>query len=328
MTSYQRWHAAVHFKTPDRLPMACGDPELNDTAGAGRAAFESDWSRTGTGYGPWGIRWHKSEVHNLGQIAEPPLASWSDLADYPWPDPDRPELYEHIPRNLDTVGDKYVQTAIWMLLFERMWSLRGMDNLLTDFYLHPDEVAELADRIVDFQVRIVRNTAAVAEGRIHALGTTDDWGTQQGPIVSPALWHEFFLPRYKRIFDACHEVGWDVYLHSCGKVNDLVEGFIQSGVDMLNLQQPRLYGIEEIGRRFAGRVCFNTTVDIQATLPRGTDEQVRQEAAELLEHWATPEGGFIFNDYGDHESIGVSKDRARYLRRCFVELDPYSRRSR
>ena len=56
-------------------------------------------------------------------------------------------------------------------------------------------------------------------------------------------------------------------LHSCGRVNDFVPLFIESGADVLNMQQPGAYGIEEIGSRFACKTCFLTTVDIQSTLP-------------------------------------------------------------
>jgi uroporphyrinogen-III decarboxylase len=137
------------------------------------------------------------------------------------------------------------------------------------------------------------------------------------------LWDEFFKPRYKRIFDAVHAAGWQVWMHSCGKVNEIIDSLIDIGVDVLNLQQPRALGIEEIGRRFAGRVCFSTLCDIQHTLPFASDEDVRKEAKLLIDHWATKEGGLFICDYGDGRAIGVSAERKKLMFEAFREFDPW-----
>ncbi|MBM3278154.1 MAG: hypothetical protein FJY95_08735 [Candidatus Handelsmanbacteria bacterium] len=92
------------------------------------------------------------------------------------------------------------------------------------------------------------------------------------------------------------------------------------GADVLNLQQPQAYGIASFGRQFAGRVCFLTTVDIQATLPREDPEAVRAEARQLVETWSKPEGGFIVFNYGDSEGIGVTDGIAKVMFREFYEL--------
>jgi uroporphyrinogen-III decarboxylase len=111
-----------------------------------------------------------------------------------------------------------------------------------------------------------------------------------------------------------------MWLHSCGHVNDVVGEWIDCGLDVVNLQQPRNLGIEEMGRRYRGRICFQSLCDIQATLPFGTDEEVRAEAALLLDHWATPEGGFILSDYGDGEAIGVPIGKKRVMLEAFARL--------
>ncbi len=110
-------------------------------------------------------------------------------------------------------------------------------------------------------------------------------------------------------------------MHSCGHINDVIEEWIECGLDVVNLQQPRNLGIEEIGRRYRGRICFCTLCDIQATLPFGTEQQIREEARLLLEHWASPKGGFILTDYTHGEYIGVSLESKRIM------LDEFVRRA-
>ncbi len=109
-------------------------------------------------------------------------------------------------------------------------------------------------------------------------------------------------------------------MHSCGKINDVIGEWIDVGLDVLNLQQPTLLGIEEVGRRYRGRICFESLCDIQKTLPFRTGSEICQEAGRLLEHWATPEGGFVLSDYGDGQAIGVSDEKKKIMWRAFTEL--------
>ena len=122
------------------------------------------------------------------------------------------------------------------------------------------------------------------------------------------MFRDFFLERYRRLIEAAHGYGWHYILHSCGKVNSFVPLFIEMGVDMLNLEQPRTYGIEELGRQFAGKIAFLTTADIQATMPKGDVAEIRAEVRELVEHWATSRGGFVVFNYGFDEAIGTTEE--------------------
>ena len=117
-------------------------------------------------------------------------------------------------------------------------------------------------------------------------------------------------------------------LHSCGKINNFVPYFIDLSIDVVNMQQPRTYGIRELGEQFAGKICFLTTADIQKTLPRGNLEEIRAEIRELIEHWSTPDGGFIVFNYGMGEAIGVSEQATNEMFREFArQKDYWSRRA-
>ena len=110
-------------------------------------------------------------------------------------------------------------------------------------------------------------------------------------------------------------------MHSCGYVNEIIEDLIEIGCNVMNLQQPRALGIEEIGRRFAGRMAFCSLCDIQHTLPFKSDAEIREEARLLLECWATDAGGFILSDYGDGEAIGVPLAKKQVMFDAFMEFD-------
>ncbi|MHB0875043.1 MAG: uroporphyrinogen decarboxylase family protein [Anaerolineae bacterium] len=321
MSSYEVVRRAIEFQVPDRLPLSFADLGIDDFHSVG-------WNQIGTGdksrretLDEWGCTWMRSDVPNMGQVKGHPLADWSALDHFRWPDADDPAFYEGMEARFAGSEGKYVTTGIFMLLFERMHALRGFEGALLDLYLERERIEALADRIVEFDLGIIENVSRRFPGQIHCLGFSDDWGTQQGVFVPPRLWDEFFKPRYQRIFDAIHAAGWHVSMHSCGKVNEIIESLIDIGLDVINLQQPRALGIEEIGGRFAGRICFQSLCDIQHTLPAGDPRAIREEAQLLLERWGTPNGGFILSDYGDPRAIGAGTEAKQIMLDAFLAAD-------
>ena len=325
VTSYEIVKRAIHFQGPERLPLRFATLGLDDTHSVGTNAIGTgDHARRET-YDEWHCLWVRSEVANMGQVRGHPLQDWANWDSYEWPDADDPAYYAGMESRFEGSETKYVLTGIFMLLFERMHSLRGMTEVLTELHTQRERMAELADRIVAFDLAVLRNIGQRFPGRIHGFSFTDDWGTELATFVSPRMWCEFFQPRYARIFDAAHEQGWDVWMHTCGRVNEIIEPLIEIGLDVINLQQPRALGIEEIGQRFAGRICFESLCDIQATLPFKGAEAIREEARLLIERWSTPEGGFILSDYGDGAAIGTPLWKKEVMLEAFRASDRWIR---
>ena len=325
MSSYDVVRRAIEFQNPDRLPILIEGIGPSDV-------HTVRWNQIGTGdnslretVDEWGCTWTRSEVKNMGLVTGHPLEDWDSIDDFSWPDPDNPELYEGMEERFKDSDGKYVRTNLFMLLFERIHSLRGFENTLTDFYLERERIIKLADRIVEYDLGIIRNIAQRFPGRIHGMIFSDDWGTQQNLIINPEMWRKFFKSRYKSIFDAIHQVGWHAWMHSCGRINDIIGDLIEIGVDTLNIQQPRVLGIEEIGQKFRGQICFVSLCDIQQTLPFKDDYQIINEAKLLLEHWAAPNGGFILDDYPDEEELTLDVGKKRIMLDAFLNLDPWSK---
>jgi uroporphyrinogen-III decarboxylase len=261
----------------------------------------------------------------MGQPRGHPLKSWDLFDEMKWPNPGAEGRFEHLPKALEGAGDKYVMAGCGFTFFERMHYMRGMAELLLDMYENPKQVHELADRVLDIQIGFVRNYQKYGEGKIHCISMTDDWGTQNAAFVSRKMFREFFKWRYKKLFDTIHESGMHAWMHSCGHVNEIIQEWIDVGLDIINLQQPRNLGIEEIGRRYAGKICFASTVDIQATLPWKTPQQVREEAKLLLECWGTKAGGFIVAEYGDDKAIGAKPGNGKAMFEAFLEYGKLKR---
>ena len=329
-TSKEVVKAAIEFTIPDRLPVMFGQMGHNDVHWIGRNHVGREKSShtvtlPNSYVDEWDCVWQKTELENMGQIKIHPIDEWEKLDAYIWPDPDNKAYYEGIENQFKGSEDKYIVTGIFMLLFEKLQALRGFENVLTDLHFEQEKISYLADLIVDYNLRIIKNMSSRFPGKIHGLNFTDDWGTETALMINPKMWDEFFKPRYKIIFDACHEADWHVWMHSCGKVNEMLAGLVDIGCDVINLQQPRALGIRQVGKDFAGKICFQTTCDIQHTMPFEDADYIREEAKLLMECWGTDKGGFILSDYGSDAAIGTTREKTEAMFEAFMKYDRWKK---
>jgi uroporphyrinogen decarboxylase len=323
MTSRELVDRAIRFRRPERLPF--WQHVFADVPDDVCDCWEMDRGKGGWFFDQpvmddWHCGWAKTEKKNMGQVVEHPLREWSRLAAYRPPDPRDPWYFERLEGELAKAGERYAVVTSHFNLFERTHMLHGFAETLIDLYDQPQRVEKLVDMVLEWKLVHFQELRRRFGGRVHGLFLTDDWGTQEAPIIGAEMFRTVFLERYKVLFKAIHDSDWHVILHSCGRVNDFVPLFIEAGVDVLNMQQPRCYGIEELGRRFAGKVAFLTTADIQATLPTNDPRAIRAEAELLVKHWSTPAGGFIVFNYGDPEALGIAPATARIMFDAFMEV--------
>ena len=242
------------------------------------------------------------------------IRDWSQLDDIlaAWPDPQIPQLYEGVPERLQReAAGRYTGIHWAYCFFERLWSLRGMENILSDFHLNPGPVHRLMDALTDYYCAIIRRAAR--ELHVDSVWTTDDIGMQTGPFFSPAVFRTFFLDRYKKMVDAAHEGGMHFWLHTCGNVTPFMEDFIRIGMDVVHPIQKYAMDERATAEKFGGRICFWAGMDLQHILPRGTPEDVRAEVRFLIDTYDRPDGGcMITAGNGVTEDVPIENLRAFY----------------
>jgi hypothetical protein len=319
---------SIEFSGPERLPFHfLLDVKQSDVVFVW-------WNFIGPGdydlhqsYDEFGCLWVRSDNRTMGQVKGHPLADWSAWDHYQWPDPNDPAFYQGMDERFEGWEGKYVLTGIVMLLWERMWALHGFENSLADLYLEREKMEELADRIVEYDLGVIENLSRHYADRIHGLVFSEDWGTQESLMINPELWRVFFKPRYKVLFDAIHDAGWHVWMHTDGRVNDIMDDLIEVGLDVIQLMSPNVVGIEEVGERFRGRICLTGGCDVQNTLPLKDIQEVQEEARLILANWAAPDGGFIAAiDDEDARDLGMPEANVQAMVAAFREADPWKRR--
>lgn len=327
ISPYENVKRAIHFKNPEWLPWISSGA-TTDYKGDIVFLFCEMGYKWWTGKGgrdEWGCLWKTSEFKNMGMVKEHPLNSWRNFPNYKFPNPKNPDRYKHLKENSEKDKTKYYILANGSAMFERAHFLRGFSNVLEDLYFNLSELEKLLDRLVDFQIDTIEYIGQHFSGRIHGIRLTDDWGTQQSLIISLEMWQKIFKPRYKIIFDTIHKFGMDIWLHSCGKVNLILPDLIEIGLDVINLQQPKLLGIEEIGNYFREKICFESNVDIQSTLPKGDFREIKDEIEILLKFLASEKGGFILTNIRT-EGNGITEESKQFMIETFRKLDPWRKR--
>jgi len=227
----------------------------------------------------FGVVWDRSVDKDIGVVSELVLPE-PTLANYEFPDPLDERLFEDIPAASSTYHDRFRCFQISFSLYERAWSMRGMQNLMTDFYIYPDFTRELFNAIADYNIAQIEKAVSYD---IDAVVFGDDWGQQHGLQVGGDLWHEFIYPVLKKMCRVVHDAGKYVLIHSCGDVDELFDDLVAIGVNCFNPFQPEVMDVEALVKKYRGRLAFHGGLPTQYTLPFGTEAAVRQETKKLIE---------------------------------------------
>ncbi len=242
----------------------------------------------------WDVLWDRSIDRDIGTPVNCILGNM-DLDSLAIPDPLNPDRFAHFAPTIEANTNRYLLVKFSYSLFERAWSLRGMENLMMDMVHHPSFVHELLDLITDFNLKLIDH---LERYEIDGIYFGDDWGYQRGLLMSPDMWRTFIKPRIKRMYDRTHELGWDVFIHSCGNISAILDDLVEIGLNVFNPFQPEVIDIEEVIDRYARRLSFYGGISIQKTLPFGSTEEVKTEVRHRLE-LARKYGGYIVSPSHD-----------------------------
>ena len=236
----------------------------------------------------FGVVWDRSVDKDIG-IVESCILPEPTLAGYEFPDPLDRRFFGDIPDKLSRYGDCLRVFKIGFSLYERAWTLRGMENLLMDFLENPGFVRDLLRAIANHNIAQVQEALKYD---IDAVYFGDDWGQQRGLQMGPQIWRRFIRPELERMYSTVRSAGKYVFIHSCGKVDELFDDLIEIGLNCFNPFQPEVMDVFDLMNRYEGRLAFHGGLSTQQTLPYGSVEDVKKASQDLLE--AGKNGGYIF----------------------------------
>ncbi len=334
ITHNQRWQSAVNYEVMDRLPTfySATDEFTNslkqylghDLATILYDYFDIDYRFQGEGMeakswepayvGPelkkydngtfeniWGSK-QKYIYYGSGKYTETidfALAraeTVKEVDDHQWPQVDWYD-YKSILPTIKQFPD-YPFTVGYLAPGWFAWEVRGMSQFMIDC-LERKAIAEailmhICDFGYEYFKKIIETVKDYIGKNVHCIHLADDWGTQQGLLMSPSIFDDFFAPHYRRIIDLAHSAGMKVEFHSCGSAIKIFPRFIDVGVDIMNPIQTSAKDMIplKIKKEFGKELVFSGGIDVQQVLPKFTPNEVKKEVISMLESMGK-NGGYI-----------------------------------
>lgn len=225
-------------------------------------------------------------------VVESPLKdakSISDIENYGcWPNPDdfdyeivKEQCRQVKGRAVFFMGDRLNRIA----QFKPAQYLRGMEQLLIDVALDTDIFTCIVNKISDFYQEYLKRILKAADGMIDVVVTGDDFGTQNGLLISRNMWREYLYPGFKNFIDISHSFDTPVMHHTCGGIYEIIPDMIEAGLDVLNPLQPNTYAMDfkKIKSEFGDKICFHGGISIQTNLPFGKPQDIKEEVKNAFE---------------------------------------------
>jgi uroporphyrinogen decarboxylase len=257
----------------------------------------------------WGVRRKAVTVSMKGgtevyeEVAESPLASAANVwgvSDYDhWPSPDWFD-YSPVEAQCDEIRDRGRAVVLQGDRMNRVAQLkpamyiRGVEQILMDMTLAPEMAETVFARIRAFYLAYAQRIFEAAKGKIDIILTGDDFGSQNGPLVSPDMWVRFLGKGFADYVSLAKSHGAKVMHHTCGSVRPIIPLMIERGLDVLQSIQPEASNMDpnDLKTEFGDRLAFHGGISIQRTMPFGTPEDVRREVREKMETLGRG-GGYI-----------------------------------
>lgn len=244
-----------------------------------------------------------------------PLEQYETIAEieanYTWPDPDWWD-YSDIPNQI--VGkEDWVIRGGHCEEFASFKFLRGVTRGYMDLIDKPDLVHYIMQKLYDFQYKQIERIYDQIPGKVIWTWVADDFGTQEGMMISVDHIREYFIPHMRRIIKLIHDGGGYVFHHSDGAVEKNLPQMIQAGIDVLDPVQWRCKGMEREGlkSKYGDQLIFHGAMDNQYTLAFGTLEECQQEALDNLRILGAG-GGLILGPCHNIQSISDPKNVVAY----------------
>ena len=287
------------------VDVACVDPDPPSKPGLATPPTLTGgyWTMTDE----WGIGWRMPVEggHYFDMYGHPLEAaeSPSDVARFPWPDPEDPARFATLKARADEavnvqkkayiLGRQYAgiwETALWMC---------GFDKFFADMLINESFARALMEKITELKMRYWQKALETVGENVLLVSEADDLATQQSLLCSADLYRSMVFPYHKRLFSFIREKARGpvhIFYHTCGAVKPLIPLLIEEGVDVMNPVQVSARDMDTrvLKREFGKDMTFwGGGVDTQRVLPIGTPDEVRAEVRRRIDDLA-PGGGFVF----------------------------------
>ncbi len=289
------WHVDFTTQALQNLVDATDDAAIGEKTGAYLHAVQYwGWPQELPGQplhfrDEFGVVWNRSGADRDIGVVDTPLIA--DIEDHTgtFPPCDTARLRRDLEALVATKGDRFTMMQFGFCMFERSWSLAGMENVLMAMVASPDALEELYDAILDRTLPLID---IAVEYDIDGVMFGDDWGQQRGLIMGAAHWRRFIKPRMAQLYARAKRAGKKVLQHSCGDCAEILPDLVEIGLDCYQTVQPEVYDLEAVKRQYGKNLSFWGGISTQQALPWMQPDALRAEIRRVA-GILRPGGGYI-----------------------------------
>lgn len=237
----------------------------------------------------FGVIWNRSGADKDIGVVENYMIKDLDNYDYVFPPINEKRLRAEFEELMANKDDRFTFIGIGFSMFERSWSLMGMQEVLMAMVLQPEKLHQLYDDICDYNLKVID---IALEYDLDGFYFGDDWGQQKGLIMGPQYWREFIKPRMKRMYDRVKTKDLYILQHSCGDIESIMPDLIEIGLDCYQTFQPEIYDIEKVKATYGDKLAFWGGISTQQLLSHATPDEVKEETRRIMKIMSK-DGGYI-----------------------------------
>jgi uroporphyrinogen-III decarboxylase len=156
-------------------------------------------------------------------------------------------------------NEEFVTGFVAPGLFEMTHHLMSMEEALIALYEEPEKMHELIDYLMDHELEYAK--VMIEKIKPDCIFHHDDWGSQKSSFISPEMFEEFYLPRYKKIYGFYKDNGVELIVHhSDSYAANLVPYMVDMGIDIWQGVMTT-NNTPELIKEYGGKISFMGDVD-------------------------------------------------------------------
>jgi uroporphyrinogen decarboxylase len=239
---------------------------------------------------PLGIHWKRSAFDDKFAVDEAikgpfelELFDENVIINHAFPKPDWFD-FSNLANECDMIQDKTIIGGLWSAIHGDSYRMMGYENFLLNVAMNRDLVKTLVTRLTDCYIDLNRKYFDCVSGKMNIFFMGNDFGTQNGLLISVEDWHEIYYENYQRLIDLAHQYNLKVMVHSCGAIEELIPYFIELGVDIIDPVQTSARGMdpERLIQEYKGTIGFHGAIDTQRIMPFGSPNEVKEHVIKLV----------------------------------------------
>lgn len=111
--------------------------------------------------------------------------------------------------------------------------------------------------------------------------------------ISPDSWRKYFKPAYRAMIETAHNLGLDVWLHSCGNITDIISDLIEIELDVIGNLQPSALDLPLLSEKYGRQITFFGGIDVQYNIINGNRDTICDEVYSLMKNFRAEQGKYM-----------------------------------